>query len=263
MSTQQDTPSNSEETFEPARNRYRTQEEVIEFRWSQLAPWLIAPLLFALGLGAGYLIWGLSGGRAASSADSDLLVAVATQVASIEGGSPAVTADDDPWLGSESAKVTIIEFADVQCPYCYRFRTETLPQIMEKYGDQVRFVARDFPLTSIHPEALPGAIAAECVYKINPTAYFPFSTALFNNQAQLGQELYRSLAVSNGVDQASFDSCNNNQETLDEVRKDFNDARKAGVNSTPHFFINGVSLVGAQPFEVFDQEIQAALDAAQ
>jgi protein-disulfide isomerase len=259
MSTQPDTPSNASETFEPVRNRYRTEEETIEFRWSQIVPWLVAPLLFALGLGAGYLLWGQSSGRS----DSDLLVAVATQVASLESGSPSVTADDDPWIGSESAKVTIIEFADVQCPYCYRFRTETLPQIMEKYGDQVRFVARDFPLTSIHPEALPGAVAAECVYKLNPAAYFPFSTELFNNQAQLGQELYRSLAVSNGIDQASFDTCFNNQETLDEVRKDFNDARKVGVNSTPHFFINGVSLVGAQPFEVFDQEIQAALDAAQ
>src|SRR3989344_3594718 len=72
--------------------------------------------------------------------------------------------DDDPALGKENAPVTIVEFSDFQCPFCSRFRTETFDQIKSQYIDtgKVRFVYRDFPLTSIHPQAQKAAEASEC-----------------------------------------------------------------------------------------------------
>jgi protein-disulfide isomerase len=79
-------------------------------------------------------------------------------------GSVVVSTDDDPSLGDPNAPVTIIEFSDFQCPYCRRFWEQTLPQLKSEYIDtgKVRLVYRDYPLSTIHPGALPAAMAAGC-----------------------------------------------------------------------------------------------------
>jgi protein-disulfide isomerase len=98
-----------------------------------------------------------------------------------------VSAEDDPSVGPEDAPVTIIEFADYQCPYCERFYTQTFPQIIQNYGDRVRFVFRDFPLTSMHEYALKAAEASECADEQGK--FWEYHDLLFVNQAALTQQL--------------------------------------------------------------------------
>jgi protein-disulfide isomerase len=170
------------------------------------------------------------------------------------------TVDDDPAQGPEDAPVTIIEFSDFQCPYCARFQEETLPQILSNYGDQVRFVYRDFPLTSLHANALNAAEASECAD--DQGKYWEYHDLLFQNQAALDVESLKSYAASLGLDTAAFDDCLASGKYAQEVAKDLQDGTNAGVQGTPSFFINGTPIQGAQPFAAFQAAIEAALSKA-
>ncbi len=136
-----------------------------------------------------------------------------------------------------------------------------LPLLKENYPGQIRLVYRDFPLTSIHPEALPAAIAANCAGEQGK--YYEYHDALFSSSS-LGSEVYQVYAVELGLDPAQFVECLSNTSVKDEIMADLNWASNLGVQSTPTFFINGIALVGAQPFESFkdliDKELAGELD---
>lgn len=169
-----------------------------------------------------------------------------------------VSIDDDPMLGNKNAPVTIIEFSDYECPFCGRFYIQTLPQIKAQYIDtgKVRFIYRDFPL-SFHPSAQSAAEAAECVRdKGGDEAYFKYHDKIFENQAQLSLPSLKIWATDLGY---NIESCLDSGKFKAEVQKDFNDGQVAGVQGTPGFFINGKSISGAQPFQVFQQAIEAEL----
>lgn len=168
-----------------------------------------------------------------------------------------VSIDDDPIMGPEDAPVTIVEFSDFQCPYCQRSADEVLPLVFEEYGDQVRLVYRDFPLTQIHPQALPAALAAECAD--DQDKFWEYHDLLFANQNALDDASLKAYAAEVGLDEAAFDQCYSSQEHLDEVRTDYQDGLTYGVSGTPAFFVNGLRIVGAQPFTVFQQAIDQAL----
>jgi protein-disulfide isomerase len=168
-----------------------------------------------------------------------------------------VSVDDDPAQGSEDAAVTIIEFSDFQCPYCARFDTETLPQILSNYGDRVRFVYRDFPLTSLHENALKAAEASECAD--DQGKYWEYHDLLFQNQSALDDASLKSYAASLGLDTAAFDQCLDSDAQMSEIQKDVQDGITAGVQGTPAFFVNGILIEGAQPYAVFQAAIEAAL----
>ena len=172
-------------------------------------------------------------------------------------GPVEVSADDDPAIGPEDAPVTIIEFSDFQCPYCARFQTETLPQILSNYGDRVRFVYRDFPLVSLHANALKAAEASECAD--DQEAYWKYHDLLFQNQSALDDASLKNYAASLGLDTAAFNQCLDSDKYMSEVQKDEQDGITAGVQGTPAFFINGVLISGAQPYSVFQAAIEAAL----
>ena len=109
--------------------------------------------------------------------------------------------DDDAVLGDKDAEVTIIEFSDYQCPFCGRFWSETLPLLKSQYIDtgKVKLVFRDFPLTSIHPNAQPAAEGAECVRdKGGDTAYWKIHDKIFENQASLNLEKIKAWAKELG-----------------------------------------------------------------
>jgi len=175
-------------------------------------------------------------------------------------GPVEVSVDDDPAQGPEDAPVTIIEFSDFQCPYCARFDAETLPQILSNYGDRVRFVYRDFPLTSLHQYALKAAEASECAD--DQGAYWKYHDLLFQNQSALDDASLKSYAASLGLDTAAFNECLDSDKQMSEVRKDVEDGLTAGVQGTPAFFINGVLISGAQPYSAFQAAIEAALKEA-
>jgi len=180
-----------------------------------------------------------------------------------------VSLDDDPVKGDPNAPVTIVEFSDFQCPFCSRFFIQTLPALQENYIDtgKVKLVYRDFPIDSLHPNARPVHIAAECADEQGK--FWEYHDVLFENQAQwnrlsssdLSSQL-NQYATSMGLNSASFDSCLSSQSIANEVNADYLQAAQYGASGTPTFFIgnekNGfIKLVGAQPFTAF----QAAIDA--
>ena len=214
---------------------------------------LLIPLTFALGLGAGYLLWGRD------------VPAAPQQQAQAQGSSEQqqavkrydVPLDDDPVIGPENAAITLIEFSDYECPYCRSWHAEVFDRLMETYPDQVRVVYRDFPLTSIHPNAVPAAEAANCAYEQG--GFWEFHRKLFDGVYGLSTEAYTQYASEIGLDQAGFEECLNSRRYKAEVEADFEYAANLGVRSTPTFFLNGLPIVGAQPFEVFQEVIEKEL----
>ncbi len=184
-------------------------------------------------------------------------------VGAAAGVSAADLVDDDPALGDPSAPVTIVEFADFQCPFCARFALTTKKDIIEQYvkTGKARFVYRDFPLSSIHAEAQKAAEAAECADAQGK--FWEYHDLLYERQAELSVAKYKEWAGALGLNQAAFSQCLDSGAYAAEVQKDFADGQAAGVRGTPGSFVNGKSVEGAQPFAVFQAAIEEALKNAQ
>jgi protein-disulfide isomerase len=170
-----------------------------------------------------------------------------------------VAVDRGRLRGDPNAIVTIVEFADYQCPYCKQTET-TLNNLLKKYPGQVRLAYRDFPLASIHPYAEEAAEAARCAGKQGK--FWAFHDALFANQSKLDDAQLKATAQTLGLDQNAFQSCLESGEYNLPVLRDQEDGRKAGISSTPGFFINGIPITGAQAEDAFqkiiDDEIKTA-----
>ncbi len=170
-----------------------------------------------------------------------------------------VNAGDDPIKGLKDAPVTIIEFSDFQCPYCGRFFIQTLPLIEKNYIEtgKVKFVYRDFPLGS-HQYAQKAAEAAKCADEQGK--FWEYHDKLFSNQNALDTSSLMQYAKELALNETTFNDCLNSGRMAPKVQKDFNDGLKYGISGTPTFFINGIELVGAQPYSIFEQVINGELD---
>jgi len=164
--------------------------------------------------------------------------------------------------GSDSAEVTLVEFTDYQCPFCKRHFDETAGQLMSEYIDtgKVKHVARDLPL-SFHANAHLAAEAARCAG--DQDKYFEYHDQLFETQVAWSEGeasgLFKGYAGQLGLNQADFDSCLDNGKYVEAVDADLALAAKVGASGTPSFFINGASIVGAQPFVAFQTVIDELL----
>lgn len=171
-----------------------------------------------------------------------------------------VSVDGDPVLGDANAPVTVVEFSDFQCPFCKKAHDEALKQVKDNYvkTGKVKLVFRDFPL-EIHPEAETAALAAECAHEQGK--FWEYHDVLFENQASLSDANYKKWAEDLGFDTEQFNKCYKSLKYLDEVRKDMSEGQSYGVSGTPAFFVNGKLVTGAQPYSVFELEIEGALAA--
>jgi protein-disulfide isomerase len=223
--------------------------------------------------------------RNAASTLRALLVPALVALAGAAGcASPARTAEapvvapgaarnspaDERILGSAEAQVMIIEFTDLQCPYCARFARDTWPLLREHYVDtgKVRFATRDLPLP-IHEFALPAAVAARCAGQQGK--FWEYREALFSDQSLLGPGRYAELAGKFGLDTTRFENCRADPAVLAAVRADAALAASSGIASTPSFVIGrvvngefeGELMSGAKPFEVFQQRLDSLLQQSQ
>ena len=169
-----------------------------------------------------------------------------------------VSADDDPFMGPPDAPVTLIEFSDFQCPYCRRVQG-VLKRLMTAYHGQLKLVFRDFPLRQIHPEAQKAAEAAQCAN--DQGQFWPYHDRLFAT-TDLATEALKQYAVELGLDSETFNTCLDAEKYRQEVQGDIDDALAAGVNATPSFFVNGLPINGAVPFERFVEMVELALQRA-
>jgi protein-disulfide isomerase len=247
--------------------------------WSTIFMLLI-PVAFFIGLGIGYVAWGQDLAQTKQALTDTQETAVSAEAAQQNAASQAqanpqavavpqqqeppqdvvrydVPVDDDPGIGPEDAAITIVEFSDYQCPYCQRWHAEVYTKLLVDYPDEVRIVYRDFPLTSIHSEAVPAAEAANCAFEQG--SFWEYHDKLFSGELTLGQDAYLQYASSLGLDMENFEECVASRRYADEVQADFQYAANLGVQSTPTFFLNGIPIVGAQPYEVFKQIIDMEL----
>jgi len=172
-----------------------------------------------------------------------------------------VSAKDPVW-GSRTAPVTIVVFSDFQCPFCSRVEG-TMDEVKKNYGkDKVRIVWKNEPLP-FHNAAKPAAIAAEAVFRAKGSdAFWKFHAAAFKNQQGLNDENYVKWAGEAGVDKATFEKFKADPSVAKKVDEDTELSKKVGANGTPHFYINGEELSGAQPYEKFKEAIDRQLEKA-
>jgi protein-disulfide isomerase len=165
-------------------------------------------------------------------------------------------APTDPAQGAASAPVTIVEYSDFQCPFCQRVMP-TIKQLRTQYGDKVRVVWKDFPLTQVHPQAFVAAQAGNCAQEQGK--FWELHDQLFANQQALQPDNLKKYAAAVGMDAAKFNACLDSAKFEARVQASMAEGGKLGVQSTPTVFINGRMVSGAQPIEVFQSLIDEEL----
>lgn len=169
----------------------------------------------------------------------------------------SVTAED-PSLGAVDAPVTIVQFAEYQCYYCAKV-APTLSALVNDYDGKVRVVFKDFPLEN-HRRAMPAAIAARCAGEQD--RYWPMNELLLADQARLDDADFMRHASGLGLDTERFSRCLGDDAIAARVRAAYAEGERVGVQATPTFFVNGLLVSGAQPYDrfkaVIDQELARA-----
>jgi protein-disulfide isomerase len=166
----------------------------------------------------------------------------------------------DVWLGPADAKVTVIEYASMTCSHCAHFHETTWPELKKKYIDtgKIRFTLREFPLD---PLAMAGFMLARCN---GNDKYVAMTDLLFSQQKNWAfvdkpVDALSSLVKQAGYTQESFEACLKRQDIYDAINTVKDGAAKAGVDSTPTFFVNGQKVPGAISIAEFDKILEPLL----
>jgi protein-disulfide isomerase len=179
--------------------------------------------------------------------------------------------DDNPFRGQRTARLTLVEFSDYQCAFCRRHVRETVPQIEKEYVEtgKLKYVFLDFPLEEVHGLAFKAAEAANCAGEQGK--YWEMHAQLFASQQ--GLEPWTGHARAIGLDLSKFEECLDSGREAAEIRRDLNEAWKAGVTRTPTFFLaytdpgsskitSVTRLTGAEPYPTFKAAIDKLLAQA-
>ena len=177
-----------------------------------------------------------------------------------------ISMKDQPFQGAARAPVTIVEYADLECPSCARMHQYLEDQFMPKYKDKVRLVFKEYPLPS-HPWGETGAIANECAYDIDPSKFLPYRTLIFQHQndvdaVQTNSSQVRDLLLSYGqqvgLDRGKLAACFDSQSSKSRVDAGHHEGEELSVSQTPTLFVNGKVLAGPPP-DVLTQAVEDAL----
>ena len=164
--------------------------------------------------------------------------------------------------GSLDAEVFLIEYTDLECPFCSRFHP-TAQQAVDDYGGKVAWVFRHFPLDQLHPRARPAAEASECVAEIGgEDAFWAFTDEIFTDQSRLND--LSAVASSVGVSGGAYENCVDGKKFADKVQEQYDGGLQSGVRGTPGNFIvnkkgDAWTIPGAVPFETLKITIDQAL----
>ena len=173
---------------------------------------------------------------------------------------PAPSADDHI-IGSPTAPIVLIEYLDFQCVYCSLVHP-TLKRLVEESNGQVAWVMRHLPLESIHPEARPSGLAAECIAEqLGNAGWWAFADDMMANQEGMGTARYLKLVASLGADTAKYLSCVSSGKYNQKIDEQLAEAQVAGAQGTPYTVVYGngaqVPLSGALPYAQFTAVIKA------
>src|SRR5271155_603432 len=174
----------------------------------------------------------------------------------------AVTLDDRPTQGPADAPVTIVEFADFECPFCAHAFSVIEALVNSTYKGKVKVIFKAYPL-NVHPWALKAAEAAECARLQNPATFWDFARYFYTNQGSINakniQDNVDKLAKAQKLDAPSLKACMDNPQTEARVKQDQLDGNTIHVSSTPTFFVNGIPVVGLPDGKVLDFVIDSEL----
>jgi len=166
-----------------------------------------------------------------------------------------ISTDNQPSNGKPSAPVTVVMFTDFQCPACAGVHPVLL-KVLAEYGDKIRFVVRDFPLTNIHENAFRAALAANAAHAQGK--FFEYTEVLYKNQTALDTASLKKYAADLGLNKKQFDLDLESEKYAADIRKDMADGKIYGITGTPTIFVNGVK-IRALSAEHFRNAIEKAL----
>lgn len=179
-------------------------------------------------------------------------------------GKTAVTepSDEDHWRGSTDAAVVLVEYSDFECPFCATIHP-TLKRIVEESNGEVAWVYRHLPLDSIHPQALPAAVASECIAEqLGSEGFWAFADRVFGEKRQLSAAYYTQIATELGADAGSFASCTSSGRYNARIDAHTAEALANGGNGTPFTVVvagdTQAAVSGALPYA----QIMAVINAA-
>jgi protein-disulfide isomerase len=165
--------------------------------------------------------------------------------------------ESDHIAGSPEAPVTLVEYGDYECPYCGA-AYPIVKEVQARMGDSLRFVFRNFPITTSHPHAEQAAEAAEAA--ASQGSFWQMHDLLYENQRRLRDENLRAYAEQLGLDLESFDNALADHVHAARVREDFMSGVRSGVNGTPTFYVNGARHDDSYDFEtLLDALVRAAV----
>lgn len=223
---------------------------------------IVGLVMLVVGVWGGYALRSWTTAQASSAPSSSSVTQSAEQAAARESLMASVVADTRHFRGDPNAPVTIIEFADFQCPYCGRFAATAGLQIEEEYvqSGKVRFGYVNFAF--LGPESRQAAEAAECAS--DQDKYWEYHDKLYasqsgENQGAFNDENLKNFAEELDLDTRAFKECLDSGKYASLIQDDTQAAGALGVQSTPTFLINGQPLIGAQPFDAFQQIIEPLL----
>jgi protein-disulfide isomerase len=224
------------------------EKDVINIPRQGLTLIVLLVALFGLGLGSGYMVWGYNW----PTPEPTLQITIPEDLQRFD-----ISEDGNPAIGPANAPITIVEFSDYQCPFCTKWHNEVFLRLLEEYPNEVRIVYRDFPLTSIHPAATAAAEAANCANEQGK--YWDYHSALFSDKYALDRNGFIKIAQDLKLNVDNFSQCFDERRYAAEVQADYEYAAGLGIRSTPTFFLNGIPIVGAQPYDLFRQVIEKEL----
>jgi protein-disulfide isomerase len=178
------------------------------------------------------------------------------------GGRPALTPTDPapldaaPSIGPKTAHVTIIEYADFGCPSCwFWYKQGVLDQLLLKYGEQIRFIWRDYPVITLDsPDA---AEAGQCANEQGK--FWEFHAAVYQHNGAISSSDLEAYATTIGLNKSQFDECFTSHRYLERVNAEQHEAFSHGFNGAPFFLINDKILIGPQSLQVFESMIDPML----
>ena len=173
-----------------------------------------------------------------------------------------ISLKDEPSVGPANAHVTIVEYADLQCPTCARMHEFLETKVLPRYGNKIRIIFKEYPLP-MHDWSYTAAVADQCAYELNPSAYMPIRTAIFRNQQLINianlRETLLAYGEQAGLDRAQFAGCIDAKSSVPRIQRDQAEAKRVEVVSTPTLFINGRMMVGLPSEDAYYQAIDDAL----
>jgi protein-disulfide isomerase len=174
-----------------------------------------------------------------------------------------------PVRGNKDAKVVVVNYDDLECPFCSRMHQVLFPELLKEYGDRVEFIYKDYPIAEIHPWAVHAAVDANCLAAQSSDAYWDFADYIHSNQGEVSSQkghdaqfatldrLTTEQGQKHNVDQPKLQACIKSQ-SEDSIKASLKEGEAVGVSATPTMFINGQEMDGALPIA----EVRAALDLA-